>query len=296
MKKLVFLIILIIANTVTAELPNVVAFVNDEPITSFEFQARKKMLIVVNNIQNPDVNTNKQLNSVVLNSLIEEQLLFQHSKKVNGKVSEEEVGNAIASIDERNKMPKGHLISYLKNHGVDLNSFKSQIKAELIKMNIMSYISRSVSVSPKEIDTAILSSNVKDAKISAQVFTSVGKDDKTLHKMYDLQKRLKSCDNLKESTYSKFANLVKIDENLTKLTPQLQSIIKDLDPNQTSSVFETDEGFKVVLVCNKEIIGLTADESNYVTNFLTNKRMSQKAQKFFGDLRKKAYIKVMLPT
>jgi gamma-glutamyl-gamma-aminobutyrate hydrolase PuuD len=48
-------------------------------------------------------------------------------------------------------------------------------------------------------------------------------------------------------------------------------------------------------MCNKKIVNITLDENNYVVNLLTNKKMSQKAQKYFEDMRKKAYIKIMLP-
>jgi len=40
---------------------------------------------------------------------------------------------------------------------------------------------------------------------------------------------------------------------------------------------------------------VTSEENSYVVNLLTNKKMSQKAMKFFEDLRKKAYIKILIP-
>jgi hypothetical protein len=71
-------------------------------------------------------------------------------------------------------------------------------------------------------------------------------------------------------------------------------LAKDLKPGVASSVFEMEDGFKIMLVCNKEIIGLTNEDNNYLVNFLSNKKLSGQAQKIFNDMRKRAYIKVLI--
>ena len=291
---LLILSIFLTVNSAKGSPATIVALVNNEPITLYEFQMRKKMVITLNNVHNPDAKANAQINTAVLNSLIEEQLLFQHSKKVGGKISATELEEAIITIAQRNKMSKEDLFKYLSSQNIDIDSFRKQITAELIKINILSYISRSVTISPQEIDAAILLNNSKDAKISARIFTSKDKTPSTLQKMYSLHKTLKTCNEVRDAAYSKFATAITINENLSTLDHQLQTIIRDLSINQKSSVFETTKGFQLVLMCTKVIDNVTSAENDYITNFLTNKKMSQKAQKFFEDLRKKAYIKIML--
>ena len=293
MKKYLLLIIIAISNIVTAKIPDIVALVNDEPITSYEFEARKKLFIVLNNIQNIDANADKQLGHASINSLIDEQILFNHAKKTKNKVSEEEIVDAVKTIEKRNKMPDGYLLTYLKSNGVDLNSFRSQIMAEIIKMNVLGSISRSVSVSPREVDTAILSIGNKDAHIVAEIYTSKDKKDKTLDNMKSLQKKLNSC-SVRESTYQNFATKTKIDDNLSRLNHSLQSMAKDLLPNRAGNVYEDEDGFKLVIVCEKKLNDISTEENDYVTNLISNRKMSQKAMKFFQDLRKKSYIKVMI--
>ncbi|WP_341754005.1 SurA N-terminal domain-containing protein [Candidatus Tisiphia endosymbiont of Dioctria rufipes] len=294
MKKL-FCLVAIVFNLAIAkaELSNIVALVNNEPITLHEFLARKHMLMALNNINNPDSQTDKQLDRMAINSVINDLLLYQ---SVNGKKSSDsELNESIETIEQRNKMAKGQLMQLLKSKSVDINSFKSQIGAEIIKMNILSSISRSVAISAKEVDAIILATNSKDAEISAQIFTSKDKQDKTLQKMYGLQKRLTNCHDIKESLYKDFSTLEIVNQNLSTLDSTLQTILKDLNTGEKSSVFEMQDGFKLILMCNKKIVNVTLDENDYVVNLLTNKKMSQKAQKYFEDMRKKAYIKIMLP-
>ncbi len=295
MKKFLYAIAVILSFAVAnAELPNIVALVNEQPITLNEFLARKHMIMALNNISNPDSQKDKQLNEIAIKTLIDEALLYQYSK--GKKVSDKEIAEAIETIEQRNKMPKGHLLQYLKSKSVDINSFKSQIGSEIIKMNILSGLTKSVVVSPKEVNQIILDTNAKEAKISAQVFISKDKQDKTIQQMYNLQKRLKSCSETKDSLYKDFATLEIINQNLSTLDHTLQTIIKDLDIGKKSNIFEMQDGFKLIVICDKKVINVTDDENNYVVNLLTNKKMSQKAQKFFDDMRKKAYIKIMLPS
>lgn len=294
MKKL-FCLVAIVFNLAIAkaELSNIVALVNNEPITLHEFLARKHMIMALNNINNPDSQTDKQLDKMAINSVIDDLLLYQ---SVNGKKSSDsELNESIETIEQRNKMAKGQLMQLLKSKSVDINSFKFQIGAEIIKMNILSSISRSVAISAKEVDAIILATNSKDAEVSAQIFTSKDKQDKTLQKMYGLQKRLTNCHDIKESLYKDFSTLEIVNQNLSTLDSTLQTILKDLNTGEKSSVFEMQDGFKLILMCNKKIVNITLDENNYVVNLLTNKKMSQKAQKYFEDMRKKAYIKIRLP-
>ncbi|MEY4463860.1 MAG: hypothetical protein RLZZ81_831 [Pseudomonadota bacterium] len=295
MRKLLLIITVFFAfNVAQASLPNIVASVNDEPITLNEFRARKKMIMALNNVESLTPAQDKQLSDLAIKSLIDESLLFQYAG--DREIPQEEIDNAIKSIEDRNKMPHGSLLQYLKSKSVNPDSFISQIKSELIKMNILSSLSRSVQVSNKEIDVAILSSDQKDVEISMQIFTSKDKGNKAFTQMNNLKNRLKKCTDVKKSLYDNFATMQTITDKLSKIEGVKQTIVKDLGPDKASNVFEVNNKFEIILVCNKKILNVNEDENNYVVNFLTNKKISQKAQKLFENMRKKAAIKIMLPS
>nr|WP_016926472.1 SurA N-terminal domain-containing protein [Rickettsia conorii] len=293
-KLLLILTVFFTFNVAQASLPNIVASVNDEPITLNEFRARKKMIMALNNVESLTPAQDKQLSDLALKSLIDESLLFQYAG--DREIPQEEIENAIKSIEDRNKMPHGSLLQYLKSRSVNPDSFISQIKSELIKMNILSSLSRSVQVSNKEIDVAILSSDQKDVEISMQVFTSKDGGNKAFTQMNNLKNRLKKCADVKKSLYDNFATMQIITDKLSKIEGVKQTIVKDLTPDKASNVFEVKNKFEITLVCSKKILNVNEDENNYVVNFLTNKKISQKAQKMFANMRKKAAIKIMLPS
>lgn len=297
MKKLLLIILLLFttSNAYSDKLPDIVATVNDKPITAYEFNARKNMIIKLNNVDIDNAMMNKKINQDVLNMLIEEALLNQHSKKVGATISEAAIQNAIATIEERNKMPKGELVKYLQNQGVNITTFKDQVQGELIKYNILSSLSGSVSVSPKAVNKALVEEAKKDLEVEAWVFYSKDSNKKMYDAMVRFKKRLSSCDKVSDKLYNSFADAEKFDRKLSQFDDKLQSVVKDTKVGASSNIYLEDNKFTFALVCKKEPINVSSTEMDNLKLYLSNKEMSKKADKFFKDLRTKAEIQIMLP-
>ena len=293
MKRLVSIFLVLFSFNAFAELPDVVAFVNDEPITRYDFESRKSMIVTLNNIDVSDPAVSSKINGDILNILIEEELLDQHAEKVGGEVSKKEIDNAIGTIEERNKMPKNGMQKHMKESGVDIEVFRKQIRSELIKNNIIDSLSQSISVSPNEMDVAFVN-NYKDFAIEAWVFTSRVGDDKAKDKMQILKKRLSDCKKVEDKLFAEFADGEKFDRKLAQLPENTQSVVLDTKVGASSSVYKQDDHYKMVFVCKKDA-GVSKGDLSKIKSFLSNKKMSQKAAKFFKDLKTKSTIKVMIP-
>ncbi|MDP4708579.1 MAG: SurA N-terminal domain-containing protein [Rickettsiaceae bacterium] len=294
MKKLLALCVILFSASVLANIPDIVALVNDQPITKYDFESRKKMAITLNNIDVSDAAMERKLNSEIVNILIEEELLNQHAEKVGGAVSKDDLDEAIGTIEQRNNMPKNGMSKFLKEKNLNVESFRKQIKGELIRHNIINSLSHSVSVSQNELDVALINSNEKDFNIEAWVFTSKHATDKELEQMQQLKKRLNSCEKMDSKLYEEFADAEKFDRKLKQLPNNTQSVVLDTKTDSSSRVYKEDDKFKLVFVCKKDRAVSSGDLSK-IQAFLSNKKMSHKATKFFKDLKSKAYIKVMIP-
>lgn len=293
MKKISAIFIILFSFAAVAKMPDIIALVNDEPITKHDFEARKKLAIILGNVDNSTSEKDTKLNDAILNILIMEELLDQHAKKINGEISDKELNNAIADIEKRNNMQSGQLFIYMMEKGADISSFKKQLRSELIKHHIASSLSNSVSVSQNELDIAIINSGVKDFMVEGFIFTALNNENSTFGTLCSLRKKITSCDKFSEKLYSDIARVEPINSKLSALSPQTQSIILDTKVGSSSTVYKEDNSFKLALVCKKEAL-VTGDELTSVTSFVSNKKMSQKAQKFFKDLRSKAYIQTMI--
>lgn len=291
MKKFILLIITFLTmHYVSAALPQVVAMVNDKPITFYDLNSRKQIIFTLNNIQNPTRDVDFQISQMALKSLIDEILIFEQAEKFGIKVSENEVNEVISGIEQKNKLLPGYMTKLFHHNALDYDNFKAQIKSEVVKMNILSYFSRGIKVSNNEIFALAVSNPRQDAVVSFKVFTSKDKSNKNFVKMKNLQAKLGRCDKIKPSIYQDFSDLENFNKNLRDLSPLMKSIVLDLKLHNASNVFEDEHGFKTVLLCSRSVPTLTKEESSAIVNALTDYKISHKASKFMQDMRKKARI------
>ncbi len=291
MKKIIFLMTIFFVSCAYAQKQNIIAIVNDEPITQYEFDSRKKLSIVMFNIDTSHQAVNKQLNVDIMNSLIEGEVLKQYAKKIGGVISEEEVNETISMLEKQNQMPKGELLKYLKSRGVNIYSFRDQLTVEKIKMNIVQSFAGGVKVSQSEFEDAIVINSDKDLEIEAIVFSSKEADKKA----YNNMKKLSTNLNCNSPTKADFADRQEFKQNLKDFDGRMQSMIKDTKERDSSSVFKEDGKFKLILVCKKQPINLSEQDSGRMRYFLSNKKVTKRAEKFLSDLKEKAYIKILTP-
>lgn len=293
MKKLFSIFIILFANTVFAHVPDIVAIVNDQPITKYDFETRKKLLAVLNNIDVSNPNINHSLIASTINMLIEEELLLQYANDVGMKIKDEQIKNAINSIENQNNMPNGAMIEHLKNSGVTIESFKKQITGELIKYNIINSLSSSITVAPSEMDVAIINTFNTDFLIQAWIFTAKDQGNDSYQQMQILRKNVTNCDKVNPKLYEDFADAVKFDGKLKELHANTESIIHDTNVDDCSSIYQEDGKLKMVLLCKKDA-NISSENLDKLKTFLSHKKMSQKATGLFKNLKNKANIKIML--
>lgn len=293
MKKIFSIVIILFANTVFANIPDIVAIVNDHPITKYDFETRKKLLAVLNNMDVSNPHVNHSLMAATINMLVEEELLLQHANDIGMKIKDEQIKYAINSIEHQNNMQNGAMLAHLKNKGVTIESFKKQITGELIKYNIINSLSNSITVAPSEIDVAIINTFNTDFLIQAWIFTAKEQGNDSYTKMYNLRKNVTDCDKVNPTLYEDFADAVKFDGRLKELHANTESIIHDTNVGNYSSIYQEDGKLKMVLLCKKDS-NISPENLDKLKTFLSHKKMSQKATKLFKNLKNKANIKIML--
>lgn len=293
MKKLISSILILFSISSYAELPDIIAIVDDNPITKIDFLKRKNLAVKLNNIDIATPEIEKNLEQQIVNILIEEELLIQHDKKSGDSIGDKDIDMYINRLAEINNMDKNALYNDLKEKKVSIDSFRRQIKGEIIKHRIISSISSDIEILPSDLNTALFNSGDRNFDIEAILFTANNNDDKTIKSMKLLHKKVKNCDDIDEKLYSKFASKEKINTKLHQLSSKSQSVVSDTEVGSMSSLYQDGENFQMFFVCKKDPV-VTNEDQNKLATILTQKKMSQKARKFFKDLRAKSYVKVML--
>lgn len=293
MKKIISFVIVLLFSVAYADIPDIVAIVNDKPITKYDFESRKNMAILINNIDVSNPTINARLNQDILKILIEEELLNQHIVKIGKVITPEEIDSAIKSMEQQHGMPKGGMNQYLNEKGVDMSSFRKQIRGELIKNQLINSLSHGISVSEEEMQFVAITNANQDLNVEAWVFTSRGGDGEFLKQMKKLRTKLQSCDKISDKLYKEFAEGKRFNQNLKEMSNNTRSVVSDTRVNSSSAVYREGDKFKLIFVCKKDCIASDSDFKN-IRSFLSNKKMSQKAQKFLKDMKARAYIQKMI--
>ena len=281
-------------NTMASD--RIVAIVNSVPITENEFADRKKMIIFVNKIPESHHNGH-EINNAVLESLVADSIWSEQAEAFGVQSSDDEIKHAIANIEKNNKMPSGHIIPYLESNGVNKATFIAQVKSEIVQSKLSRQMMRNISISESEIESTVISSNQKPVSVDMRIFTAkVDNKAVALHNLKKLSRslnKLKNCDKVTDKIYKNVATLNEVSSTIDKLDDSIAyGLAVGLNIGEASEPVKIDDHYKVVMVCNRQILDISKDETNYVLNLLGNSKLNQKMQKYFSNLRKRASVKV----
>jgi peptidyl-prolyl cis-trans isomerase SurA len=130
----------------------VAVIVGDTAITTIDIRDRVNLMLFSAGLD-AEQEVVKRLIPQVVRTLIDEELYRQEARDLNISISDTELKNALRSIEVKNKLGEGKLVSFLKDKGVNYHSLESQLKAQLLWNKIIRRRIRTrVSVTDKEVD------------------------------------------------------------------------------------------------------------------------------------------------
>lgn len=129
----------------------VAAIVNNNVILQSDIDEMLQNVKASTDPQNlPD---DKALRHQIIERLINENLILQQAAKLNIKISEDEITEAIKSIAKKNNMTINDLRGYLASVGMSYNSYRHKISKELlIEQARMNIIKQRIMISDREVN------------------------------------------------------------------------------------------------------------------------------------------------
>ncbi|MGQ0663216.1 MAG: peptidylprolyl isomerase [Pseudomonadota bacterium] len=119
------------------QVQNIVAVVNDDVISMYDLVNRIRIVQVTSGLEDTP-ESRRRLQPQVLRGLIDEKLQMQEAARVNISLSDAELDQAIARIEEVNRMPPGGLEDYIRSSGLDRRSVLAQIRVSVTWQKVMS--------------------------------------------------------------------------------------------------------------------------------------------------------------
>lgn len=254
---------LMTASAVGQQVEGIAAVVNDEPITTVDVRDRMRLIISSSGLQ-PTEEALARIQDQALRGLIDETLQLQTAREFEVEVDDEEVDDSLRDIAARNGATLEQVAEDLAQSGVDINTLRQQIRAEIAWQILVSgrYRSR-VRISDAQIDTT-LERIVQSAsqpqfrlgEILVEIPSGVSEDQaiQQLQLIYEQLNAGVPFPNLARQFSDAPSAAAGGDTGwLTagQVRPQIEQVARQLDPGRISNPIRVPGGFMIVAMLNK---------------------------------------------
>ncbi|HRK24806.1 MAG TPA: SurA N-terminal domain-containing protein [Beijerinckiaceae bacterium] len=284
---------LLLAVAGPARAQSVAAFVNGEPITTYDLEQRMKI--------NGAMGRRGLSRQQTLQELVDDKLKIIEARRIGYRLSDDNVEEQVTRIARQNRQSTLEFMQNLAKVGIDSNAYRAKLRADYSWELATSHKFRtSGAASGSEVDS-IFQSKVRDggAKVTDYVLQSVvfvvgtGVSPATREREANgARSRFDGCENgiepLRQMRDVAIKSPVKRSSNT--LSPQLAAVLAKTPSGKMTPPFRSDQGIELIAVCEKtERVDTAAARSQAEEEVAAKKRVSE-TDTYLKSLRSKAVI------
>ncbi len=288
---------------------NIKAIVNDDIITSTDLNDRVRLVMLMTGGKAAQAGM-ANLQNDILQALIDEKIKFQAAQRVNQSVDENEVNNAVAFIEKQNKMPAGMLGKLFAQEGVNIESFKQQIRAQLAWRNFIRVaVARKAKNSPFDVERLLQKELKEKGSVTeylvAEIFIPVRAQSAKADARATANRIRKTASSARFGELARnFSESPSRTEDgirgwiiKDQLPPTLDKAITGLKVGGISQAIEVPEGYFIFKLLDRRTIS-SSNESELeglrerIQRELRNEQITREAALVGDRLRQRAYIEI----
>ncbi|WCR59439.1 MAG: Chaperone SurA [Wolbachia endosymbiont of Ctenocephalides felis wCfeF] len=247
MRKILILLLIILPIKLLAVEIEIIADVNGEPISNLDIEKRVNLINSLFHTQN-----GKELRLQILRQLIDEIIIINEAQRLNIKLSDEELNDAIVSfLTQSFKIKDNEIDQYIKEHNIDLDILKKQIKCQLLWGKVIeTRIVPFINISDKEVNDAKGQIEKPDYLITFQEFMVPSQEGENVYNIAeDLAEKLRNSNN--DFIPEPPIKMRKATVNLNQLKGNLKSALEGLETGGIAGPVSLSEGYSIVKVIDK---------------------------------------------
>jgi peptidyl-prolyl cis-trans isomerase SurA len=273
---LLFLFVILFSSTANAkDKVAIVATVGDEAITNKDILYRLKIMIMSSG-QQGDSGTINRLTPQALEQLIDEKMFISQAKKLDYKVDQKQIDEAIEVLEKQNNMPENGLLSMMTANDVPHAAMFQKLEAEISHAFLVAReVTPKIKISDGEVEdflkaeSQVSTSNEYFIKEIVLPVDLPEEDEKILALARDLKKQIQEGADfaaLAEAN-SKSPSLVNggsvgwLDEK--QIPQEIMSVINQQGLNKILGPIKSVEGYYLVIASEMRVI-TTANDNDIV--------------------------------
>lgn len=277
----------------------IVATVNDEIISTADFQNQLKLFLLTTKIPFNEQTQNMILERV-LNSAIDEKIKLQTAEKNDIKVTDKEVNSSIGIFEKNNKIPAGEMKSILRKAGISYETFRNQAKADLAWSRLVRRQMMGNNLTQTEINKAMEDAK-KDLTTPKYFISEIFIKKEHAKNIQDLVSNLRQDPRFElyamqfseSPTASNGGKLGWV--NYGKLNVPIEKALNSLKEGEISDPIAYADGyfiFKLDKVFDPKKDKPQMPTREEIIAYLQNQRMEETSQQYLADLRTQAVIEI----
>jgi peptidyl-prolyl cis-trans isomerase SurA len=277
----------------------VAVIVNGAPITTYDIEQRTKFTILANH--------KTPTRQEVIEELIDEKLKVQAGEKYKLEVTDPEVETAYAAMGQRMRFTAQQLTEALAHGGVDAQTLKARIRADISWQQIVrGKFQSSLQIREKDVIDKLQSSNKDDKNEVGFEYTlrpilfvvprgsAEGAVDARKREAEALRSRFQNCND--GLLFARALRDVAVRDQIVKtsadLAPALRKILDDTAVGKLTSPEVTTQGVELFALCAKKENQLDAAAKKEVRDEMFAEQFQAKSKRYLAILRKGAMIEV----
>jgi peptidyl-prolyl cis-trans isomerase SurA len=278
---------------------HVAVIVNGAPITTYDIEQRSKFTTLSTH-KTPD-------RQAVIEELIDEKLKVQVGERYKLEVSQGDVDNAYANMAKRMRLSSEQLTQALAHAGVDAQTLKGRIKADIVWQQIVrGKFQSSLQIRDKDVSAKLANANKDEKKevgyeyILRPVLLIVppGSAEPVIEarkrEAEGLRSRFENCE-----TGLKFASALRdvavrdqIVKSSADLAPAMRKILDEVTVGKLTSPDVTAQGVQMFALCAKRETQTDSAATKEARDEMFAAQFQAKSKRYLEELRRGSMIEV----
>jgi len=292
----------------------IVAFVNNDIITSYELENRMQKLVgtSLDQFKEKDPQGYSDARRQILNMLIDEKIAQERIKELGINISAKEIDQAIERLKEDNHWTHEDLLLRLKDQKVSLYEYKEAMKTELERVRLINHeVKSKIIVRDEDIgeyykrhqDEFSSPSRVRLSAIfiKAASDSGGGETKSARESAKEILSRLKAGEDFSElaRAFSQGPGAFNGGDlgffKVSQLDKELQEVVTEISEGGISEPIPRAGGLQIIKITQKEKGGTRnlQEVRDAIFNRLYKEEVNRRYVKWLGELRKKAYTKII---
>lgn len=291
-----FMLSLLVAGAVRAEPIRIAAVVNDEVITSADINDRRDFILATSETPaTPEAQ--RALYPRILDALITETLELQEAKRLSIEVTDAEIAEAVAKVEQLRKRPTGSLYGFIETNNLSKRTMEQQLRAQVAWGKVVQRkIRRSVNIAQDEVARAQVAQasapgvpEVRIAAISLPILKP--EDEKNVAAL--AEEIAGSLNNGSDfmTVAGQLAGTGKAAMNAPiwvseeTLQPAMQQALRTLQPGQVTQPLRSQNSYQLISLLDRRMAKPTPDNTEVVVKQFTVPLPAKKTNQNMDEAR-----------